>query len=129
MLVAVLSFAVSSYIGVQILDHTVYGDAFLEQIADKQFDHLQEFVSEDDVTPNNLSPLYTWFRRSVGRKLYLVLYQNDHVLFDSAAPVSADGLPLLNPEQFDITLEDPDYGHDLVLSDGSVVQAYLYYYS
>lgn len=129
LLIAGLSFAMSSYIGVQILDHTVYGDAFLEQIADKQFDHLQEFVSEDDVTPNNLSPLYTWFRRSVGRKLYLVLYQNDHILFDSAAPVSTDGLPLLNPEQFDITLEDPDYGHDLVLSDGSVVQAYLYYYS
>lgn len=130
LLVAGLSFAVSSSIGIQILNHTVYGDAFLERIADKQFDHLQEFVTEEDVTLDNLTPLlHTWFRRSVGRKLYLVLYQNDHILFDSSAPISTDGIPNLNAEQFDIALEDPDYGHDLVLSDGTVVQAYLYYYS
>ena len=129
LLFAGLSFVACSYIGAQILDHTVYGEAFTDHIADKRFEQLQEYVEQEDVTKDTISRLSIWFRHNGNRKLYLAIYQNGQILFDSTASFSADGKMDLDPEQFDMTLENQDREHDLTLADGTTVQAFLYYYA
>ena len=128
-MLAGLSFVVCSYIGAQILDHTVYGEAFTNQIADKRFEQMQEYIDAEDVTPKTISRLSIWFRHSGNRKLYVAIYQDDQILFDSTAPYSSDGSMNLDPDQFDITLENQNRSYDLTLADGTKVQAFLYYYA
>ena len=115
---AVFSFAVGS----ALLDHTVYGRPFAQKMADKQFDDLQEYVTAQQITTENISQLNAWCHQ--GRKIYLVIYRDGQLLF---APSKSGEVP--EADDWSMDEEDSESQYDLTLSDGSSVYAFLYYYA
>lgn len=114
-----LCFALST----QVLDRTVYSEAFMDKMVDQQFQSLQSYVTREQVTAKNLHRLNLWC--SQGDQVALTIYQNDAVLYDSS--VSGEEEPAL--EEFDPTWESPDREYALVLGDGTETRAFLYYYA
>ena len=123
LLAAAAVFLLCFSLGTQVLDQTVYGEPFMDKMADRQFQSLQSYVTRERVTAKNLHRLNLWC--SQGDKVYLVIYQNDTVLFDSS--VSGEEGPA--PEEFDPAWESPDREYTLVLGDGTETRAFLYYYA
>lgn len=123
LLAAAAMFLLCFSLGTQILDRTVYGEPFMDKMADQQFQSLQSYVTRERVTAKNLHRLNLWC--SQGDKVYLVIYQNDTVLFDSS--ISGEEDPV--PEEFDPAWESPDREYTLVLGDGTETRAFLYYYA
>lgn len=123
LLAAAAVFLLCFSLGTQILDRTVYGEPFMDKMADQQFQSLQSYVTRERVTAKNLHRLNLWC--SQGDKVYLVIYQNDTVLFDSS--ISGEEGPV--PEEFDPAWESPDREYTLVLGDGTETRAFLYYYA
>lgn len=114
-----LCFALST----QVLDRTVYSEAFMNKMVDQQFQSLQSYVTREQVTAKNLHRLNLWC--SQGDQVALTIYQNDAVLYDSS--VSEEEEPAL--EEFDPAWESPDREYALVLGDGTETRAFLYYYA
>ena len=114
-----LCFALST----QVLDRTVYSEAFMDKMVDQQFQSLQSYVTREQVTAKNLHRLNLWC--SQGDQVALTIYQNDAVLYDSS--VSGKEEPAL--EEFDPAWESPDREYALVLGDGTETRAFLYYYA
>lgn len=114
-----LCFALST----QVLDRTVYSEAFMNKMVDQQFQSLQSYVTREQVTAKNLHRLNLWC--SQGDQVALTIYQNDAVLYDSS--VSGEEEPAL--EEFDPAWESPDREYALVLGDGTETRAFLYYYA
>ncbi|MCI8400378.1 MAG: HAMP domain-containing histidine kinase [Oscillibacter sp.] len=110
-------------LGTQILDRTVYGEPFMDKMADRQFQSLQSYVTRERVTAKNLHRLNLWCSQK--DQVALTIYQNDTVLYDSS--VSAGENPV--PEDFDPAWESPDREYALVLGDGTETRAFLYYYA
>lgn len=125
LLAACLVFLASFLLEERILDHTVYGHPFAKEMADKQFEKLQQYVTDEGVTTENINRLNAWCNR--GDKVYLTIYWNDTILYVS--PISGKTTQNLNPAQYDLELENPDQEYALTLSDGPVVHAFLDYYA
>lgn len=121
-LAAVLTFFAMLHLGNALLDSTVYGQPFEKKMASLQFDGLQEYVTEENITQNTIQQLNVWCHQ--GRRVYLTVYKDGDRLFasdvPSHAPVNSDG----NRKD-----EDPDSEFALTLSDGTHVQAFLYYFA
>ena len=121
-LAAVLTFFVMLHLGNALLDSTVYGQPFEKKMASLQFDGLQEYVTEENITQDTIQQLNVWCHQ--GRRVYLTVYKDGDRLFasdvPSHAPVNSDG----NRKD-----EDPDSEFTLTLSDGTDVQAFLYYFA
>ena len=121
-LAAVLTFFVMLHLGDALLDSTVYGQPFEKKMASLQFDGLQEYVTEENITQDTIQQLNVWCHQ--GRRVYLTVYKDGDRLFasdvPSHAPVNSDG----NRKD-----EDPDSEFALTLSDGTDVQAFLYYFA
>lgn len=122
LLAAVAVFFVVFWGEMYLLEKTVYGYSFMEKMAGRQFERLQNYVVEEAVTPENLRPLDIWCGR--GDKVYLVLYQDGQLLYESYY-TSLEQAP---EEMYDPAWEDPEREYALVLSDGTQTQAFLYYY-
>lgn len=123
LLLAAVVFLLCFSLGTQVLDRTVYGEPFMDKMADQQFQSLQSYVTRERVTAKNLHRLNLWC--SQGDNVYLVIYQNDTVLFDSS--VSGEEDPV--QEEFDPAWENPDREYLLILGDGTETRAFLYYYA
>lgn len=121
-LAAVLTFFAMLHLGNALLDSTVYGQPFEKKMASLQFDGLQEYVTEENITQDTIQQLNVWCHQ--GRRVYLTVYKDGDRLFasdvPSHAPVNSDG----NRKD-----EDPDSEFALTLSDGTDVQAFLYYFA
>lgn len=121
-LAAVLTFFAMLHLGNALLNSTVYGQPFEEKMASLQFDSLQEYVTEENITQDTIQQLNVWCHQ--GRRVYLTVYKDGAQLFasdvPSHAPVNSDG----NRKD-----EDPDSEFALTLSDGTDVQAFLYYFA
>lgn len=122
-LVAAAVFFFSMLLGNGILDRTVYGLKFMDSMGDKYFSDLQVFVQTEDVSVSNLRPLDVWCSR--GDRVYLSIYDGEGIVYES---VLKSWLKL-NPAIYDPFLENEENRHDLVLNDGTVLSAFLYYYS
>lgn len=122
LLAAAVVFLVLFWAGVCLLDRTVYKRSFVDGIADRKFERLQEFVVSEEVTSDNLRPLDIWCGR--GGKVYLVLYLDGQLLYDSY--YTSLGEP--PAQEYDPGYEDSEREYTLALSDGTVTQAFLYYY-
>ena len=118
--VAALVFMISFTIGSLLLDHTVYGRSFAQKTADTQATNLQAYINKESVSLENLRRLNVWCSR--GDKVYLAIYHEDELVFDSQ--VSKNVYPETDPEQ-----EDPQSEYILKLADGTEVRAFLYYYA
>ena len=123
LLAAVTVFALFSAVGSMILEQTVYGRAFTDQMADRQFSALQKYVEQEAITAHNLHRLNAWCSR--GDQVYLTVYIDSVIRYES--PIAANGE--LEEEDFDISLESPDRAYTLRLSDGTQARAFLYYYA
>lgn len=123
LLAAAVVFLACFALGTQLLDRTVYGRPFLEQMADLQFAKLQTYVEQEKITVKSLHRLNAWCGQ--GDEVYLTIYQGDTVLYDCLAV----GGELLDAEEYDPGWENPDRAYALTLSDGATVQAFLYYYA
>lgn len=122
-LVAGSIFVLLMFIGNEILDRTVYGVGFMDSMGDKYFNDLQLFVETEDVSVSNLRPLDIWCSR--GDRVYLSIYLENRIVYESVLKSWIK----LNPALYDPSLEDEENRHDLVLNDGTVLSAFLYYYS
>lgn len=118
-LVFVLSFSLCHY----LLEKTVYGEPFIEGMADRHFSSLQEYVEQKEITEKNLHQLNVWCSRS--RSVYLTVYRDGNILYESMAGADTGDI---KAEYFDVDYEDPEREYTLILSDGTVTQAFLYYY-
>lgn len=123
LMAAALAFFGAYVVGNKILEHTVYGKAFMSKMADKQFSWLEDYVQEQEVTPGRLRPLDIWCSR--GDQVYLSLYVEDRIIYESER-TSKDKL---DPDEYDPEDEDPKQEYRLTLSDGTIVRAFLYYYT
>lgn len=120
---AVLVFALCSFAGSTLLGWTVYGNAFENQMANRQFSELQNYVEREKITINNLHRLNAWCSR--GDQVYLTVYVSGIIRYES--PIAANGE--LEEDDFDISFENPEREYSLQLSDGTQAQAFLYYYA
>lgn len=115
---AILSF----WGGSALLDHTVYGRPFAQKMVDRQFSDLQEYVTAQQITTENILQLNAWCHQ--GRKIYLVIYQDDQLIF---APSKSGEIP--ESDDWSMEEEDSENQYELMLSDGTSVYAFLYYYA
>lgn len=118
-----LVFLAAYVAGNKILDHTVYGKAFMSKMTDRQFAQLEDYVQEQEVTSRRLRPLDIWC--SWGEDVYLSLYVGEQIIYESER-TSKDKL---DPEEYDPEEEDPKQEYQLTLSDGTDTRAFLYYYT
>lgn len=106
----------------RILDKTVYGEPFTRNMADRQFQKLQEYVNDEQIDEKKLHQLNVWCSR--GDKVYLILYRGGNVIYESTLSKTPEGIS--DPT---IPYEDAAREHMLTLSDGTTVNARLYYYA
>lgn len=123
LLAAAVVFVPCFFLGDYILSRTVYGQPFMDQMADRQFEKLQKYVEQEKITEKNLHRLNSWCGR--GDKVYLTLYQGDTVLYDC---FSING-EVPDPAEYGPEWENPEREYALTLSGGTVVRAFLYYYA
>ncbi len=123
MLVAALAFILFFAIGNFLLDHTVYGQDFAERMADRSFEKLQDFVTQEEITPQKLRRLNAWCASH--ESAYLSLYIDGEPVYES--PIREDQEPDL--EGSALEMENADQRYELTLSDGTVAEAFLYYFA
>lgn len=123
--VGLASFGITFFLGDAMLDRTVYGQTFAETMADQHFSQLQEYVEEEGISLTNLQRLNPWCSR--GDKVYLTIYQEDTLIYESSQSKKIRGD--LNLQEYDPNLEDPENKYTLVLDGDVKVRAFLYYYS
>lgn len=123
LLAAALAFALFGAVGQTILERTVYGQAFSDRMADRQFAALQKFVEQEAIAARSLHRLNAWCSRS--SQVYLTIYINSVIGHES--PMAGGGT--LVEENFDISYEDPEREYALRLSDGTQARAFVYYYA
>ena len=118
-----LAFFIPAYFSASyLIDKTIYGRVFSKEMADRQFTSLQKYVEEEGIGYQNLQRLNAWIKR--GEKIYLSIYQDDVIVYESDYREETSD----HTDKFDANLENPENRHDLVLADGCMLDAYLYYY-
>lgn len=123
LLAAAAVFVPCFLLGDYILSRTVYGQPFMDRMADRQFDRLEDYVKQEKINEKNLHRLNAWCGR--GDKVYLTIYKGDTVLYDFS--VSNEGA--LDLEEYSPQWENPEREYPLTLSDGTAVRVFLYYYA
>lgn len=122
LLAAAAVFALLFGAGTYFLKETVYSGAFCARMTERQTEKLQDYVEEEQITADHLRPLDIWC--SQGDTVYLTIYLEGKLLYESPlVSIETDGL-----EEYDPSVEDPEQEFTLTLSDGTVTQAFLYYY-
>lgn len=117
-------FGIVFLLGNTLLDQTVYGHSFAKKMAKQQFLKLQNYVKEENISLDNLQRLNVWCSR--GEKVYLTIYKDGIVIFESRTGEQNDSL---NTQEFDSSIEDPEDEYILTLQGNINVQAFLYYYA
>lgn len=121
LLAAAAVFGLCVRLGDFIMEKTVYGQPIVEQMTDRQFTQLQRYVAREEIGPQNIHRLNAWC--SQAERIYLVIYLGGQMLYESV-----QGTEELTVA-YDVDGENPEWEYALTLSDGSVAQAFLYYYA
>lgn len=109
-------------LGNSFLDKTVYGRSFAEKMSARYFGQLQAYVEEESIGLKNLSRLNAWCSR--GEKVYLTLYQDDLLIYESGEVKKGQSSQEFHPD-----MEDPENEYILTLRDDIKLRAFLYYYA
>lgn len=120
---AALVFILIFTLGNFMLDRTVYGHRFAVNMANRSFERLQDYVNRQNISKQNLRLLNPWC--SNYDNTYLVLFLDDQLIFESSQGQNSD----TDEEELDLDPENKDFQFDLVLTDGTVAKAFLYYFS
>lgn len=112
-------------LGDSLLDKTVYGHSFAEQMSVRYFGELQDYVEAEGIGLNNLNRLNAWCSR--GEKVYLTLYRDDVLIYESA--ISGVVKKEHSSQGFHPDMEDSNNEYILTLQDDTTVRAFLYYYA
>ena len=123
LMIAALAFGVFFFLGSSLLDHTVYGEAFSDRMADRQFRHLQEYVTQENISTEKLYRLNAWCSR--GNGVYLTVYRDERLIYES--PVSR--YQTFDPDSFDLQAEKTEREYALTFADGVEAQAFMYYFA
>ena len=123
LLAAVLAFSLFCLVGNTCLDHTVYGNKFSAAMSERQFRHLQDYVTQENITSETLNRLNAWSNHKNG--IYLMLYKDGKQVYES----SASREQILDAGDDNPEFEDTEREFSLSLSDGTKVQAFLYYFA
>lgn len=103
-----------------LLTLTVYGQDFARRMADKRFEELQEYVTEEEISPSQIQDLTQWCIS--GKRVYLELSDGKNSLYTSPMP-----------KGFRFTLDEAalhsNSAYSLELADGSRWNAYLFCYA
>lgn len=119
--ISAIAFFGALFINNKVLDKTVYGDKFIDRMADKRFDTLIDYVNENRITEENINKLNAWCKN--GKRVFLIVYDGDDLLFESSGDKYKD------TDEYSSEYEDPRREYSLTLSDGTVTTAFLYYYA
>ena len=124
LLVGLAVFGFSFPLGNFLLNNTVYSDSFSDKMSDQKFSALQEYVEEEQISPENLQQLDSWF--SPGNKVFLRIYRDGIAIYES--PFYGKARTEQNIQKYDLAEEDPDRSYTLTLGDDTAVRAFVYYY-
>lgn len=127
LLAAIVAFFLVLALGNSLLDHTVYGETFANRMTDKEFSKLQNFVNTEKITEENIQYLNVWNNRN--RFLSLIVYKGKNCIYTSPAGYNQDDDSEVQPLTLDPSYESPEAEYHLTLSNGDMVQAFLYYYA
>lgn len=123
LIIAVLAFAIFFGIGNLVLDHTVYGEAFSDKMADRQFRQLQNYVTDEKINTDRIYRLNAWCSR--GNGVYLTIYKEGELIYESSVVKDQT----VDPDDFDPAVEDAEREYSLRFADGTQAQAFLYYFA
>ena len=121
LLAAAAAFGVFYFLGIELIDHTFYSERFTQRMADRQFQRLQDYVTQEGVTTEKLHRLNAWCSRGSG--VYLTVYRDGVLIYESQVvkELSAE-TGSYDPEE-----ENAQREYALTFSDGVRAQAFLYY--
>lgn len=125
LLAAIAAFFLVLALGNSLLDHTVYGEPFARRMADREFSKLQDFVTTEKITEDNIQYLNVWNNQN--HLLSLIIYRGKQCLYASAARYQLDDDSEIQPLTFDPSYESAEAEYHLTLNSGNTVQAFLYY--
>lgn len=123
LLIAAATFGCFFTVGNTLLDHTIYGERFSKQMSDRLFRQLQSYVTRENLVPTKLNRLNAWCSR--GKGVYLTIYRDGTLIYESL--VSKDQTS--GSDDHDPAEEDEEQEYSLIFADGTVAQAFLYYFA
>ena len=121
LLAAVAAFMVFYSLGNAFIDHTFYSERFANRMAGRQFESLQRFVSQEEITEENLQLLPAWCSR--GNGTYLTVYRDGVLIYET--PLAKEQQQ--EPETYDPEKENAEREYTLIFADGMTAQVFLYY--
>ena len=123
MLAAAVTFLLFFTFGNFLLDHTVYGGSFASRMENRTFERLQDYVVQEEITPQKLRRLSAW--SASHENVYLALYVDGRLAFESKMDVGQEA----EADEFSPELEDTDQRYTLTLADGTEAEVYIYYFA
>ena len=102
---------------------SIYDDQELNQnLQVKYIDDLQEYITEKEITTDNISELARWTEEN--SYVYLSIYQNNKVVFNSDYTYGDSE----SEADIEVDVQELEYLYRLHLADGSVVSADIFCY-
>lgn len=123
LLVAAAAFILFFSFGNFLLDHTVYGQGFAARMSRRAFAQLEDYVTQEAITPQKLRRLNAWCASR--NDVFLSLYRDDRLIFEPSFMGCADG----GEAEEDPDIESAGQRFELTLADGTAVEAYIYYFA
>lgn len=122
MLASILAFGLIYSLGNTLLDRTIYGERFLINKTDQQFQSLQEYVTQERIGKSGLQRLTVWCGR--GGRIYLtILGDGGAVLYESPWAESLQ----YEPDEVDDISVKLMREYVLILDDAAVQARFFYY--
>lgn len=121
--VAVIVFCLAAFLGDELLGRTVYHANFADKGSDRQFERLEEYIQEEQITLDRIHELREW--RSRGGQVRLALYHDGVVVYERSFNNKNTEI---NPHKPNNENMNPDSYYTLTLNDGTELSCYLYYY-
>ena len=88
----------------------------------KYIEDLQEYITEKEITTDNISELANWTEENL--YVYLSIYKNNKVVFNSDYNYGESA----TEENIEVDVQELEYLYQLELADGSVVSADIFCY-
>ena len=123
MFIAAAAFASFFTLGNYLLDHTVYGQGFAAVMADKAFVQLEDYVRQEEISAQKLRRLNAWC--STHDSFYLAVYLDNKLAFETPIKGNED----TGQADYDPQFDNEDQRYVLILSDGTITEAFIYYFA
>ena len=131
---AIVCFVIVFLLGNFILDKTIYGETHEEKVEDRHFSELENYFKTEGITVDEINDLNEWCQ--LHPEIHISVYHDDRIIFVSDRhhhgeedddPKNESSAP--NPMRYNIGREDPDHKYEAVLSDGTGLNVFLYFFA